>query len=321
MKELCFLTNGGNFLRENQHGESYFQTPSGKFIRQVSDSESVYLRSVCLSASIEFAGEFNAMPVWKKLWSVTDHDDSNLIESLSSNGGGYGEREKRTYYAARMPDGNLKVRVKTRFFSTSEFFQDDTGRYLRPEECTTYILTNVEGGETTTIQGCEYDLDGCRILIQNAVLEQYSEETTLEAAIEDAGVDITSPYTFDGRLEYEEKTVYYRLSFSEAKIRLARLKEIGISRKKEIGISRKKEMAKKNNPVMPPRHRALSLAFRLAEIARNRGMTQAQVAQAAGLPQGTISRVFSGESPANSETLCRIAEAVGAEIAVNDAPE
>lgn len=72
---------------------------------------------------------------------------------------------------------------------------------------------------------------------------------------------------------------------------------------------------------MTPRHIALSLALRLAEIARNRGMTQAQVAQAAGLPQGTISRVFSGESPANSETLCRIAEAVGAEIAVNDAPE
>lgn len=310
MKELCFLTKGGNFLRENQHGESYFQTPSGKFIRQVSDSESIYLRSVCLSASIEFAGEFNAMPVWKKLWSVTDHDDSNLIESLSNNGGAYGEREKRTYYAARMPDGNLKVRVKTRFFSTSEFFQDDTGRYQRPEECTTYMLTNVEGGATTTIWGYEYDLDGCRILTRNAVLEQYSKETTLEAAIEDAGVDITSPYTFEGRLEYEEKTVINRLSFSEAKIRLARLNE--------IGISRKKEMAKKNNPVMTSRQRALSLGIRLAEIARARNLTQTQIAELSGLPQGTISRVFSGESPANSETLCRIADAVGAGIEIKE---
>lgn len=68
---------------------------------------------------------------------------------------------------------------------------------------------------------------------------------------------------------------------------------------------------------MPPRQRALSLGLRLAAIARERGMTQEQVAKASGLPQGTISRVFSGESPANSETLCRIAEAVGADIVVN----
>lgn len=69
---------------------------------------------------------------------------------------------------------------------------------------------------------------------------------------------------------------------------------------------------------MTPRQRALSLGIRLAEIARERGMTQVQVAQASGVPQGTISRVFSGESPANSETLCRIAETVGAEIEIKE---
>ena len=68
---------------------------------------------------------------------------------------------------------------------------------------------------------------------------------------------------------------------------------------------------------MTARQRAIHLGLSLAEIASERGMTQVQVAQASGLPQGTISRVFSGESPANSETLCQIADAVGAEITVN----
>lgn len=69
---------------------------------------------------------------------------------------------------------------------------------------------------------------------------------------------------------------------------------------------------------MTPRQRALSLGLRLAEIARERNLTQTQIAELSGLPQGTISRVFSGESPANSETLCRIADAVGAGIEIKE---
>jgi len=178
----------------------------------------------------EFEVEF--LPVWRKLWSVIDHDDSRMIDSLANNGGAYGEREERTYYAAQMPEGEWKVRVITRQYSTAEFFQDDEGRYQRPEECTTYYLTNAEGQPTATLWGVQHDADGYPIYSANAVLEQHSDETTLEIALADAGTDISSPYTYDGRLEYESVTTVHKVRFNLAKSRLVRLGKIGCPRPK-----------------------------------------------------------------------------------------
>lgn len=58
------------------------------------------------------------------------------------------------------------------------------------------------------------------------------------------------------------------------------------------------------------------IAASLAAIARTRNLTQSDISEKSGVPQGTISRVFSGKSSANIETLCKIAEAVGARIIV-----
>lgn len=58
------------------------------------------------------------------------------------------------------------------------------------------------------------------------------------------------------------------------------------------------------------------IADSLAAIARSKNLNQSTIAKTSGVPQGTISRVFSGKSSANIETLCKIAEAVGARIIV-----
>ena len=58
------------------------------------------------------------------------------------------------------------------------------------------------------------------------------------------------------------------------------------------------------------------IAASLAAIARTRNLTQSDISEKSGVPQGTISRVFSGKSSANIETLCKIADAVGARIIV-----
>ncbi len=58
------------------------------------------------------------------------------------------------------------------------------------------------------------------------------------------------------------------------------------------------------------------IAASLAAIARSKNLNQSTIAKTSGVPQGTISRVFSGKSSANIETLCKIAEAVGARIIV-----
>ena len=59
------------------------------------------------------------------------------------------------------------------------------------------------------------------------------------------------------------------------------------------------------------------IAASLAAIAKTRNLTQSAISEKSGVPQGTISRVLSGKVAANIETLCRIADAVGAEIIVN----
>lgn len=59
------------------------------------------------------------------------------------------------------------------------------------------------------------------------------------------------------------------------------------------------------------------IAATLAAIAKRQNLTQFAISEKSGVPQGTISRVFSGKVSANIETLCKIADAVGAEIKVN----
>ena len=58
------------------------------------------------------------------------------------------------------------------------------------------------------------------------------------------------------------------------------------------------------------------IAATLAAIARSKNLNQSGISEKSGVPQGTISRVFSGKSSANIETLCKIADAVGARIIV-----
>ena len=59
------------------------------------------------------------------------------------------------------------------------------------------------------------------------------------------------------------------------------------------------------------------IAATLAAIARSKNLNQSAISEKSGVPQGTISRVFSDKVAANIQTLCKIADAVGAEITVN----
>lgn len=56
------------------------------------------------------------------------------------------------------------------------------------------------------------------------------------------------------------------------------------------------------------------IAARLAEIAKERGITQKQISEKAGIRETTISRIFTGKFAANSAYLCRLADAVGVRI-------
>lgn len=218
-----YLTNGGNVLVVSGSA-AFFLKPNGDFIREVSSEESNYLMNACIRivpAAPDSCPFFQPieLPVWKFMWSVTDQDNSRMIESRANNGGAYGEREERTYFAAKMPNGEWKFRVKTRFYSTSEFSQTDDGRFTN--EIAYAHISNTEQRENFCFQGSEDITD---------VIERYSEETALEIALRDAGIEITSPFTWDGRMEYESETIFHSLKFSQLKERILRLTEIGVRR-------------------------------------------------------------------------------------------
>lgn len=62
----------------------------------------------------------------------------------------------------------------------------------------------------------------------------------------------------------------------------------------------------KNNPKL--------IAARLAEIAKERGITQKRISESSGIRETTISRILTGKFAAKLSYLCRIADAVGVRI-------
>jgi transcriptional regulator with XRE-family HTH domain len=56
------------------------------------------------------------------------------------------------------------------------------------------------------------------------------------------------------------------------------------------------------------------IAARLAEIAKERGISQKAISETSGIRETTISRILTGKFAANSAYLCRIADAVGVRI-------
>lgn len=53
------------------------------------------------------------------------------------------------------------------------------------------------------------------------------------------------------------------------------------------------------------------LGIRLAQLAKERGLSQLELSRATGINTTTINRIFTGASPAQTAYLCRIADAVG----------
>jgi transcriptional regulator with XRE-family HTH domain len=56
------------------------------------------------------------------------------------------------------------------------------------------------------------------------------------------------------------------------------------------------------------------IAARLAEIAKERGISQKAISETSCIRETTISRILTGKFAANSAYLCRIADAVGVRI-------
>lgn len=59
------------------------------------------------------------------------------------------------------------------------------------------------------------------------------------------------------------------------------------------------------------------IAARIAEIAKERGITQKEISEISGIRETTISRILTGKFAANSAYLCRIADAVGVRIVLD----
>ena len=67
-----------------------------------------------------------------------------------------------------------------------------------------------------------------------------------------------------------------------------------------------------NKPPAP----ALRIQTALFEFARKQGLTQKQIAEKAGLPEQTVSRLATGKNVGTLHTLFQIADGIGADIIV-----
>ena len=209
-----------------------FFSSSGEFRREATQSEMNHFEDndVLLPIQVDDRGIFEVshLPMWHELWRVTHSDDSRMIPSLSSNGGAYGERTVQTFYGAKMPKGKWAFRVNTRQYNTSEFFQDDAGLYCQSEDCTDFHMTNTAQRRVYSFLGLHRSHH-----TENDVLERYTEETNLSTALAACDSGVTSPYTWDGKKEYDAEAYVTPLTFNDKKDRLSRLKELGIDRKQK----------------------------------------------------------------------------------------
>jgi len=65
---------------------------------------------------------------------------------------------------------------------------------------------------------------------------------------------------------------------------------------------------------------ALNLGAKLKRIAQGKSIPQTAISVATGLPPKTVNQILNGKMPANSERLCLIADAIGAEVKIEETP-
>lgn len=147
MKEIAYITENGNILRNSPQG-MYFQTPKGDFLSECSKAEGAYLtdNDLLLEAEIEFSNPHpESFPIWHFIKSILVMDDnSNYRWETCNNGGNYSFATYHDWFVAKMPNGKWEFGFVERHSTSSEFAYDELSGHFQ-NDIGTFYPTNVEG--------------------------------------------------------------------------------------------------------------------------------------------------------------------------------
>lgn len=150
-----WLTNGGNVLCCNRHGESWFSKPNGEFIRQIMNDEANYLVSVCPKISgLDIATP--EIPLWHFLTSIPNVSDfSRYKAETCSNGGDYAFYTYEDWYIGKA-NGRWLLRSVTRHSTSAEFDYDElSGSFQHTSRATVAncdVVYQTQGGGDLTLE-------------------------------------------------------------------------------------------------------------------------------------------------------------------------
>lgn len=210
--EKFYITDGGNFLRRHPDGNFYFQTPSGSFLREVSENEAEYLVQNLLQAkSDSLQPHPELMPQWKFVTSVRIFDDySKYKPETCNNGGDYSFHYFQDWYVAKFPNGEWKFGFISRSTTSAEFDYDELNDSFQ-SNCVCLSFYNSAGPEYFTQSNDTYDLIDKYLEISNFSHLWHSEYKQMDGF---------------------NSCVGSALKFSDKKAILQKLSDIGLTKNK-----------------------------------------------------------------------------------------
>lgn len=158
---IAHLTLGGNLLILHPHLDKYyFASPSGKFLREVSNNEAEHLKNQCLE--IILPSSYKDFPEFFPQWTflgefLIETDATNFLPEESNNGGKYVFYTYQSWFVAKHPNQEWQFAYMNRTTTSAGFeFDEITGQFTNPLK--TIRFDNVSGYCPTFSTQFEYSI-------------------------------------------------------------------------------------------------------------------------------------------------------------------
>lgn len=222
-----FLTKNGNILLSDG-GKHAFFTPSGEFIREVSQQEAKYLSEICPTVVVNWGYQPQwpeEFPVWQFIKRIQVlEDESSFKPETSNNGGDYSFQTYHDWFVAKYPDGEWKFAFVESFETSADFQYDQLINKFEQNLGTVWIANGAnECPKYRSQDGISYE-KGNTIYDKYEVLEKLGEISTFQHLWNET-YEYIPPREEEGKAKLD-----LALSLSDKKMIISRLKELGVTR-------------------------------------------------------------------------------------------
>lgn len=221
-----FLTKNGNILLSD-NGKNVFFTPSGEFIREVSQQEAQYLSEICPTVVVNWGYQPQwpeEFPVWNFITRVqVMQDESAFKPETSNNGGDYSFQAYHDWFVAKYPNGEWKFAFIESYETSADFQYDQLINRFQQNLGTVWIANGAgECPKYLSQEGVNYE-KGNTSYDKYEVLEKLGEISTFEHLWHET-YEYIPPRDEGGKAKLD-----LALSLSDKKRIVSRLKELGVT--------------------------------------------------------------------------------------------